>query len=100
MIQEQDLPKLEAPSKRAIAKATAVAAGIAAILLFTVVLPAEDGFDPLHTGAAIRLTELSKRASGKPSPAILPPCGQQQLPAMPYTSQPSSHHVDAEALAL
>jgi len=100
MIQEQDLPKLEAPSKRAIAKATAVAAGIAAILLFTVVLPAEYGFDPLHTGAALRLTELSKPASGKPSPAILPAGGQQVLPAMTYTSQPSIYKVDSEDLAL
>jgi hypothetical protein len=100
MIREQDLPKVEAPSKRALAKATAVAAGIAAILLFTAILPAEYGFDPLHTGAALRLTELSQSAAARPSPAIAPANGQPVLSATTYTSQPSIYKVDSEDLVL
>src|SRR5262245_20460287 len=99
MIREQDLPKVEAPSKRALAKATGAAAGIAAILLFTAILPAEYGFDPLHTGAALRLTELSK-AAARPSPALAPADGQPVWPATTYTSQPSIYKVDSEDLAL
>jgi hypothetical protein len=51
---------VEAPSKKQILKATGLAALIAAVIFFTVVLPAELGKDPLHTGAALGLMNLSK----------------------------------------
>ena len=57
---EETLPKIEAPSKKAIAKATGIALAVALLLLFTAVLPAEYGVDPLKTGAALGLTGLSK----------------------------------------
>ena len=44
---------VNAPSKRALAKATSIALLVALILLFTAVLPAEYGFDPLKTGKAL-----------------------------------------------
>ena len=40
-MEQQDLNKAEAPSKKAIAKATAIALGVALLLLFTVILPAD-----------------------------------------------------------
>jgi len=49
-----------APSKRALAKATGIALLVALVLLFTAVLPAEYGFDPLRTGAALGLTGISQ----------------------------------------
>ena len=48
------------PSKSALAKATGIALLVALILLFTAVLPAEYGFDPLKTGAALGLTGISQ----------------------------------------
>jgi hypothetical protein len=47
------------------------AAAVAALLLFTVVLPAEYGYDPTRVGGALGLTALSgkARASGAPGDA-------------------------------
>jgi hypothetical protein len=47
------------PSKSTLLKATATAAGVAALLLVTVVLPAEYGLDPLGAGAVLGLTQIS-----------------------------------------
>jgi len=94
MIQEKDIPiaKFAAPSKRAIAKATVVAAAIAAVLLFAAILPAEYGYDPLHTGAALGLTELSKATAAKPDPSA--------VPATTNTPQPKIYKVDSEDFLL
>ena len=59
-MEDQSQTNIEAPSKRALAKATGIALFIALILLFTTVLPAEYGFDPLRTGRALRLTGISQ----------------------------------------
>ena len=50
---DQQQSGLGVPSKSALAKATGIALLAALLLLFTVVLPAEYGFDPLRTGAAL-----------------------------------------------
>src|SRR5437868_13600590 len=72
-MEDQTQTKIEAPSKRALAKATGIALFIALTLLFTTVLPAEYGFDPLRTGAALRLTGISqtevKAKGATPTPA-------------------------------
>ena len=73
---EKKLPELTTPSRKAIAKATGVALAVALLLLFTAVLPAEYGVDPLKTGAALGLIGLSKsgdsnrkgRATATPAP--------------------------------
>lgn len=54
--------KIEAPSKSSLAKATGIALFVALLLLFTVILPAEYGFDPLGTGKALGLTGISQAA--------------------------------------
>ncbi len=41
-------------------RATLIAAGVAAVLLVTVVMPAEYGTDPLGTGRLLGLTQLSQ----------------------------------------
>src|SRR5262249_15069584 len=94
MIQEKDIPlaKFAAPSKRAIAKATVVAAVIAAFLLFAAILPAEYGYDPLHTGAALGLTALAKATGANPNSSL--------VPATTYTPQPKIYKVDSEDFLL
>jgi hypothetical protein len=99
MIQEKDIPHIAAPTRTAIAKATVIAAVVAVILLFAAVLPAEYGFDPLRTGAALGLTELARSTATKPAPAISATDGQPQ-PNTTYTSQPRIYKVDSEDLLL
>lgn len=55
------------PSTRQLLKATALAAGVAGLLLVTAVLPAEYGIDPTGIGARLGL-----RALAEPAPAALP----------------------------
>jgi hypothetical protein len=89
--------QINAPSSRALAKATGIALLVALLLLFTAVLPAEYGFDPLKTGKALGLTGISQaggemkgRATAKPAP------GQAGV----YTSQSKIYKVDSEDFSL
>ena len=86
---------MEGPSKGAIVKATGVALAAALLILFTAVLPAEYGIDPLKTGAALGLTGLSKATADKPAAGRATPA-QTGI----YTSQPSLYKVDSEDLSL
>lgn len=56
------MASVEAPSKQQLLTATGIAILVALFIFFTVVLPAEYGKDPLHTGAALGLMNLSKSA--------------------------------------
>jgi hypothetical protein len=89
--------KVEAPSKQAIAKATAIALAVALVFLFVAVLPAEYGIDPLKTGKALGLTGLSQTeeppAKGHaPTPAP----GQTGV----YRPETHTYKVDSEDLQL
>lgn len=53
------------PSARRLAITTAIALAVAAIMLVTIVLPAEYGVDPLGTGERLGLTAMS-RATARP----------------------------------
>lgn len=64
MKENTDVAAIEGPSKQKILQATVVALLVAIAILFTVVLPAEYGVDPLGTGAALGLTGLAASASG------------------------------------
>ena len=94
MIEEKSLPAVEAPSKSAIVKATFIALAVALLILFTAVLPAEYGIDPLKTGKALGLLGLSQAAdttaAGRATPA------QTGI----YTPQPDTYKVDSEDLSL
>jgi hypothetical protein len=95
-MEDQNQPNIDAPSNRALTKATGIALVVALILLFTTVLPAEYGFDPLKTGKALGLTGISQagevngRASATPAP------GQIGV----YTPQPKIYKVDSEDFQL
>src|SRR5450432_3591801 len=94
---DQQQPKINPPSKSALVKATGIALLVALLLLFTAVLPAEYGFDPLKTGAALGLTGISqaqvKEVKGAtPTPAP----GQTGV----YAAQPKLYKVDSQDFQL
>jgi hypothetical protein len=91
---------VEAPSKRAIVKATVIALAAALVILFTAVLPAEYGIDPLKTGAALHLTDLSKASATKSAPVAVAAAAPAPVAAGVYTAQPSLYKVDTEDLSL
>src|SRR5215475_12199016 len=85
------------PSKGALAKAASLALLMALLLLFAFVLPAEYGFDPLKTGAALKLTGISQ---SEPAPAKgatpTPAAGSNAV----YTPQERIFKVDSEDFLL
>ena len=92
---EQSTQGVGAPSKGAIVKATGIALLVAILVLFVAVLPAEYGYDPLRTGAALGLTGIAKAteiaAGAAPKPVT---------PAGVYTAQPKIYKVDAQDFQL
>ena len=87
MVERQNIAANETHSARAIVKATLIALAIALVLLFTAVLPAEYGIDPLKTGQLLRLTGISQADSNT---------GGRAIPANAciYTVQPGTYKVD------
>ena len=61
----------ELPNKKVLNRATVIAVGVAAVLLVTVVLPAEYGVDKTGVGGLLGLTEMGrmKRAAATPAAA-------------------------------
>lgn len=64
--------QVAAPSKGAILKATGIALVVALLLVFTIVLPAEYGYDPLGTGKMLGLTVISQ-AGESSAPVVAAP---------------------------
>ena len=87
-----------APSKGALGKATGIALVVALLLLFTTVLPAEYGYDPLKTGAALGLTGIAKAGddNSKGRAVVTAAPGQSGV----YTPQPKIYKVDSEDFQL
>jgi hypothetical protein len=94
MIEQKNLPGVDAPSKRAVVMATLIAVALALLILFTAVLPAEYGIDPLKTGKALGLTGLSKAADTTAAGRATP------VQAGIFTAQPKIYKVDSEDLSL
>jgi hypothetical protein len=93
---QAEMAKVTAPSRRALAKATGIALAAALVLLFTAVLPAEYGFDPLKTGAALRLTGIAQAGEVKGRAVPTPAPGQAGV----YTPQARTYKVDAQDFQL
>ena len=94
---------MEPPSKGAIARATVIALAVALVILFTAVLPAEYGIDPLKTGAALGLTDLSKTREAKaasPTVTAAAPAPPAPVKAGVYTAQPTRYKIDTEDMTL
>jgi hypothetical protein len=96
MIREEGLPSVEAPSTRAILKATLIALAAALVILFTAVLPAEYGIDPLKTGKALGLTGISQTPEVKKGAVPTPAPGTTGV----YTSEPGIYKVESEDFTL
>ncbi len=95
-MENQNQEKIEPPSKSRLAKATGIALLVALLLLFTAILPAEYGFDPLKTGVALRLTGISQAGEVKKGAIPSPAPGQTGV----YTSQPKIYKVDSQDFQL
>lgn len=90
----------EPPSKRKLAVTTAIALAVAGVLLVTIVLPAEYGLDPLHTGAALGLTALSAPTAAK---AVEVPAGATMYKPVqdgPISYYSAAYKVDSTVLKL
>ena len=102
-------PKSELPSSRALLRSTAIAAGVALLLLVTIVLPAEYAIDPTGVGRVLGLTEMGEikmalaaeaeadaaaDAAGTPtlteSPAATPAAGLVAATPAPDSTAPSA----------
>jgi len=80
----------ETPSKGTLVKAMAVALVVAVVILVTIVLPAEYGIDPLGTGAATGVINLSQ---AQPPPIVASASG-------PIRPQPADYKVDTRQFSL
>jgi hypothetical protein len=105
MMEPIGMTAIEGPSKQQILKATAVAALVAIVIVFVAVMPAELGLDPLHTGAALGLLNLSKAA---PTPTAIPAGGSaadsapSEAPVVKgvFVPQPGGYKTDSRELKL
>jgi hypothetical protein len=98
MVAPNTLHSVEAPQKQTILKATGIALAVALLLLFTVVLPAEYGIDPLKTGALLGLTGISKATEAAKAPKGATPKPVQG--GSVYTAESKPYKVDSEDLLL
>jgi hypothetical protein len=98
MTRTQD-QNVAAPSKGALAKATGIALAVALVLLFTAVLPAEYGYDPLKTGALLGLTGIAKAGGDDVSKGRVSVTASQGQSAV-YTAQAKTYKVDSEDFVL
>ncbi|MBZ5605031.1 MAG: hypothetical protein LAO79_22260 [Acidobacteriia bacterium] len=76
------------PPAAKVFKATMIALGVALVLLFTAILPAEYGIDPLRTGKLLRLTGISQGG------------GNGVVRTGIYTLQPGTYKVSSEDIGL
>ena len=93
----------ELPTKRQLNRATLMAAGVAAALLFTTVLPAEYGYDPTGIGRLLGLTpmgemkrEQAAAAAAEDAPAAEAPTEDIVMDPAPAPSAPSAPVVGAQ----
>lgn len=89
------------PSARKLMQTTAIAAGVAAIILVTLVLPAEYGLDPLGTGRALGLTRISAPVAAVEEPTT-PAGGSVLAPVQngPIGAYPAEYKVDSAQFVL
>src|SRR5579885_1261166 len=85
-----------APSKATLLKASGIALLAAVILLFTAILPAEYGFDPLKTGKLLGLAGIAQAGEAKGRAAPTPLAGRSGV----YTPQARIYKMDSEDFTL
>jgi len=106
MMENTNAAAIEGPSKEKVLLATVVALLVAIAILFTVVLPAEYGVDPLGTGAALGLTDLAATGSVEaPIPAATSPTSVAEGTSVSvikgvFVPQPIGYKVDSREIKL
>jgi hypothetical protein len=112
MMEDNSIAAMQGPSKQQILKATVVAAVVAAVIFFTVVLPAEYGKDPLHTGAALGLMNLAKSSAATTSSPVTVDvtaaapvreegaAGEAPVIKGTFVAQPNGYKIDSRELKL
>ena len=113
MTNGDSIAAVEAPSKTQILKATGLAGLVAVIIFFAIVMPAELGKDPLHTGAALGLMNLSKPVSAAataatatidatPAAPVLEAGAAGEAPTIKgtFVAQPDRYRIDSRELKL
>jgi hypothetical protein len=98
-IEQKHITVSGVPSTARIVKAALIAVAVAAAILLTTVLPAEYGIDPLGTGTAIGLMDLSK-AEAAPDVNSVGRASVAPVQAGTYTGQPKIYKVDSQELFL
>ena len=89
-----DMPtRAELPSKRKLIRSTLIAAMSAAILLVTVVLPAEYGVDPTRIGKVLGLTEMGQIKQQLAAEAVND-LSENQVEVLPVNPMPSIQPID------
>jgi len=106
MMENTNVAATEDPSKQKVLQAAVVALLVAIAILFTVVLPAEYGVDPLGTGAALGLTGLAATGAVEaPIPAATSPTSVAEGTSVSvikgvFVPQPSGYKVDSREIKL
>jgi hypothetical protein len=105
MSEDKDPAAMQGPSKRQILKATSAAIIVAVLISFAVVLPAEYGIDPLHTGAALGLLSLSKTSAAPAAAratAVADPAEEDPAPVVKgvFVAEAGRYKVDSRELKL
>ncbi len=86
-----DAPKRhELPSSRTLLRSTLIAAAVAAVLLVTVVLPAEYGVDPTGIGRVVGLTEMGEIKMELAREAAAAEAGTVSTPGVASTEPPAA----------
>src|SRR5688572_15963486 len=87
------------PSKRTLAVASALALGVATVVLLVAVLPAEYGIDPLGAGRALGFSALSQPIAPIPVP---PPVGETLAPVQTGAVglYPGEYKIDSRVIVL
>jgi hypothetical protein len=106
MMEDTNVAATEGPSKQKVLQAAVVALLVAIAILFTVVLPAEYGVDPLGAGAALGLTGLAATGSVEaPIPAATSPTSVAEGTSVSvikgvFVPQPIGYKVDSREIKL
>ena len=79
----------ELPSKQQLNRATLVAAGVAAALLLTTVLPAEYGYDPTGVGRALGLTPMGEMKQEQATAAEANPAAEEDSGDLTLDEEPA-----------
>ena len=80
----------ELPSKQQINRAALVAAGVAAVLLVTTVLPAEYGYDPTGVGRALGLTAMGQMKQNEGGAASSNAVAEAESPDLTLDEEPAA----------